>query len=141
VGLNGQSDTIHTIPSTIVLQDVDIDWFYTRLGEISGVEFIEDVKDTFTQYSDFTESPPLTEISERRTEDKHVTNTENYCDDNPSCLINSDVDSLINTNEVKHDHHNKGQEDEEVKYPGMCVCLIYYIPRHSLLLCRPNHHQ
>jgi hypothetical protein len=131
VGLNGQSDTIHTIPSTIVLQDVDIDWFYTRLGEISGVEFFEEVNDTFTQYSeskaymysDFIESPPLTQISERRTEEKHVTTTENYCDDNPSCLINFDVDSLINTNEGQHDHHNKGQEDVEVKYPGMCNLL------------------
>lgn len=135
VVLNGKWDTSETISSIfaemhgVTIQDLDVNECCIPRSEISGTEIIiEDVGGILTQCSertackdsdlDFSESPPLTENSDRQC--KHINDSETNCDDNLSWLINFKVGSLFNADEVEHDHNYKGREEEEVICPGMC---------------------
>jgi hypothetical protein len=69
--------------------------------------------------SDLDCSKSTTVTSHSDAEYKHINDAENKSDGNFSWLINFNVGSLFNGNEMEHDHYHQGISEDENTSPGM----------------------
>lgn len=121
------------IPS-VTFQNLDVgNGIFIPSSEGSGSETgsendsSEDDNSTFQQRSqgntcvpselDSSKSTTITSYSD--TEHKHINEAENKGDGNFSWLINFNVGSLFNGNEMEHDHHHQGSAEDEGTSTGM----------------------
>lgn len=120
------------IPS-VTFQDLDVaNGIFIPSSEGSGSETgsenesSEDDNSTFQQCSqgntcvpselDSSKSTTLTSYSD--TECEHINEAENKGDGSFSWLINFNVGSLFNGNEMGHDHHHRGRAEDESTSAG-----------------------
>jgi hypothetical protein len=126
--------SVFTEIPNVTFQNLDVgSGIFVPSSDSSGSEIgsenesSEDDNSTFQQCSqgsacvasELDSSKSTTPTSYSDAEYKHINEVENKGDGNFSWLINFNVGSLFNGNEMEHDHHHQGRAEDESTSTGM----------------------
>lgn len=135
VNLNEQTISLNTAEfKWIKIQIIDMNESCTSRNENNTIEItLQNTASIFKEISvsgtcmdsnsDFSKCIKLSEHSV--TEFKHNDDTDDFCNNDLSWLINFKTNALSNAAEVEHSHKNKGGKEEETAYLGMCYKYLF----------------